>query len=122
MVVSNIILNQISNDSLNLIKNKINQIQIGDNGTTPSPSDTSIGNLVANLPVDSIDETVMNQITSNSRAGITIGNGSTIREIVQRDSSDTSNIITRNLTTEMQKGNDQVFWFQIRTRINVRNA
>lgn len=120
MVVVNEELNAVRDFYIDRLKASVDKIQVGDDNTTPTAGDTSIGNLLATLSVESTDDSTTGKIQWRAKAGITDFVGDTARECTTYDSL-TTKIKTRNLTVEKLKGSDQIFWFSVGTGITVQN-
>lgn len=120
MVYISEVLTDINSYVSSYIQNRINKIQMGSDGTTPSANDTAIGTLLETGNLTETDTTVANQVTYSARFGITSFVGSTVREVTTFNST-TNKITTRNLTVEAVKGADQVFWASVTVKWNTVN-
>ena len=120
MVVVTSELNAVRDYYIQRLKDSVDRIQVGDDGTTPTAGDASIGNLLETLTLESTDTSVSGKILWRAKAGILSFVGDTVREVTTYDSGDTT-IKTRNTTVEKLKGGDQIFWFSVESSINVQN-
>jgi len=104
--------------SLANLKSKVTDIEVGDDGTAASPSDTGVISSIGSAPYTSRDESVAGQITWNTQFGISEFVGDTVREVSLKDSTDSS---SRDNTVEATKGGDQIFWFSITAKCRAIN-
>lgn len=111
-------LQAIKDTFLSNLKADVTTIQVGDDNTTPLESDTSIGNLIGSALLESVDESVADELIFNTKFGITSFVGSTIRETTLFDGV---GIKTRALTVEALKGGDQIFWVSTKVKITAVN-
>lgn len=121
MVMNSTTLSELQTEMLNSIKARIGKIQTGSDNTAVNAGDTDIGTLISDVTIDEIDTSVANQVTYRGKLGITLGTGSTFREIVLYNTTD-SNSETRNLLEERAKAADQVFWFSIVIKTRATNS
>lgn len=106
--------------ALNQFKDNINQIKVGDDNTEPTISDTDVGNQIGVSSIESLDESVLGQLTYNAKYGITDFVGDTIKELVLWDSTESEGY-GRALTVERLKGGDQIFWVQAKVKATAKN-
>ena len=120
MVVTQTELNYIKSNWLDRVKTAITDLRLGDDNTTPTASDSSLGNFLAGgeAPIESIDESITDQLTWTAKYGITSMVGDTIREVATYDGS---NIRSRDLTVVSPKSADQIFWVSVKTKITANN-
>jgi hypothetical protein len=120
MVIVTEVLDYLKDVALQYVLDNVNRIQVGDDGTIPSESDTSIGNLLATGNIEETDVSIPNEVTYTAKFGITSFVGDTVREVTLYDNTNTK-ILTRNLTVPSLKGADQVFWIGVKVKVGAVN-
>ena len=112
-------LEYIKSNWLARMKAAVTNTQVGDDDTAPTPADTAIGNLLATAPIETLDESVIDQLSWTSKFGITEYVGSTIKEATLYDGA---NIKSRDLTVQDLKGADEIHWTTITSKITAQNG
>lgn len=118
MTILQLEIDYVKSNWISRMKSEITNMQVGDDDTTPLESDTALGNLLDTAIIDNLDESVADQLTWTSKFGITAFIGSTIKEAALFDGA---NIRSRDLTVQLVKGADQIFWPTISTKITAVN-
>ena len=119
MVIVQEELTYIKDNWISRMKTAITNIQTGDDGTGPLSSDTAIGNLLDTSIIESLDESVADQLSWTSKFGITSYVGSTLREATLYDGT---SIKSRDLTVVDVKSADEIHWVSITSKINAVNG
>lgn len=119
MTVVNSELEYIKSNWLARMKLAIVSTQVGDDDTTPTPGDTSIGNLIGTAPIETLDESVADQLSWTSKFGITEYIGSTVKEGTLYDGA---NIRTHDLSVQDLKSADEIHWVSTTAKIKTENG
>jgi len=121
MVTSNTILTTIKGSALDAF-DAYTHIAVGDDNTTPTASDTALGNEVLRK---TFEESVKNlgagTYLFEIRVALTEANGSTIKEIAVFDAASGGNLATRNLTQEVVKTSDKEVVIDVQVTITANN-
>lgn len=120
MVVTQSELNYIKSNWLNRMKTAVTHLRVGDDNTTPTANDTALGNFLTGgeATIETLDESVTDQLTWTAKYGITSFVGDTVREVATYDGV---NIRSRDLTVVSPKSADQIFWVSVKTKITANN-
>lgn len=113
MVITTTTLNAIRDAAIDYINDNFTHIAVGDNNTTPSPSDTALGNEFLRKTFQETDTLTPGQIILSMRISTTEGNGNTIKEVGVFDAGAGGNMATRNLTTEYAKTSSKEVWIDV---------
>lgn len=92
---------------------------IGDDNTTPDPSDTTLGNELLRTSRTDIDVSVANKITVSGTVDTTEANGETIRENGWFDASSAGTMYCRNILTEILKSDSILLYLDTTVTVTV---
>ena len=95
----------------------ITHIAVGDDDTTPTESDTTLGNETYRDAIFT-SNVGANFLTWDVRLDSTENNGNTIKEIGSFDAASVGNMYTRNLTTVFDKTSAKEAYYQIKLLVN----
>ena len=106
-------LNLVQNNSATLINGEVTHISVGNDGTTPVITDTTLGNETFR------DTLFANSVSSNVttfdvKLDVTENNGETIAEIGTFDGSSGGNMYSRNLTTSFAKTSSKEAYYRVK--------
>ena len=104
MVLTNSLLTQTRDDIKTLMETLFVTGDVGDDNTTPTSSDTALGNSVFSDGIDEFDSSVTDAVTASFRILTTEANGETIKETGWLDTS--ANLLTHNLVNDINKTSD----------------
>ena len=83
---------------------------VGNDGTTPTSADTTLGNEQFRDTIDDFDKSVTNAVTASIRVLTTENNGNAIREVAFFNAASAGTMWTRDAITAINKTSDiQVF-------------
>lgn len=106
MVLTTTLLTRIRDDTLTTLGTLFLFGAVGDDGTTPTVGDTTLGNEVFRKAIEELDTTVPTAITASLRLTTTEANGFTIRETGWLDLITAGNLWTHDLLTGVNKTSD----------------
>lgn len=106
MVLTTSLLNQVRDDIQDDIETNFTHGAVGNDNTTPTASDTELGNEQFRDAVDDVDKSVDNKITVTIQITPTENNGNTIRETGWFNAASTGTMWTRDTLTDLNKTSD----------------
>jgi len=121
MVIVQDILDSVSSTALNAF-DSFTHIALGDDNTTPTVSDTALGNeFIRKTFEESIKNTSVHTYLFEIKLGLSEGNGNTIKEIGIFDASTGGVLGIRNLTNEVAKTSDIEMVIDLQVSISTSN-
>ncbi len=112
-------LDDIRDDTKNYIESDVTSIGVGDDDTTPTPTDTILGNETFRDTVDEYDTSGTGVIIASLRIATTENNGEDIDEVGTFDDPSSGNMKSRNIITTISKTSDIQVYLDIKYTITV---
>ena len=105
--------NNIRDDAASYISSTFTHIAVGDDNTTPTTGDTTLGNELLRIAFTDTTGPTNGVYTMSMRISTTQLNGNTIREIGVFNAASGGTMLTRLLTTEYAKTSDKEVWIDV---------
>ena len=114
MTATNLTLTNAQNSAATNLNSNITHIAVGNDNTTPTTGDTTLGS--EDYREAQFSSNLSNNIVTNDlRLDVTENNGNTINEAGTFDASSGGNMYTRNLTTSFAKTSSKEAFYRIKT-------
>jgi hypothetical protein len=112
-------LNNIRSDVKTDVQARITHIGVGDDDTTPTNTDSTLGNETFRDSVDSYDTSEVNNIIASLLIATTENNGNDIDEVAAFDAASSGNLAFRKLINTISKTSDIQVYLDCGNEISV---
>ena len=109
----------IRDDTKSYIQSVVTHIAVGDDDTTPTPADTTLGNETLRNAVDEYDTSQTGVIVASLRVGVGENNGNDIDEVGGFDAASSGNLKNRSLITTISKTSDIQVYIDLKYTVTV---
>lgn len=119
MVLTSLLLSQVQTDIKDDIDTNFTHGAVGNDGTTPTAADTTLGNEQFIDTVDSVDKSVTNAVTVSLRVLSSENNGKEIREVGWFNAGASGTMWAKDVITLINKTSDIQVFLDLTTTVTV---